>query len=371
MEENQISMPLIEANGEFGGNDVNMTESTPLSPKNSLPETTSNLLSETYQTSFTFELHTSQEIDAAIAQLGVPLAKLSSTPEETSRIIKAVTERRDQTSNNIAQPATAAAKDTGTKPKQPTKRKSSPDTQLDNTRARRSTDKDGLTAPPRHLIARGTHYMPTPPDSKQDSTTNSFSSLTNMTNSEMADDADPPEQPPRRQRISPFFIRCTKDWGSILPQLKTISPTLSSVLSRGNFLKITVASEVEHVRMKNKLVHLGLEFKCFNLKQDRPVKVMIRGLPACTPKEDINFALSHLGFKILAVNQLLKGLSHFYAEFQTIPPTPTLLPAEQTIKRRPSLDHKRRPSLDHKRRPPLELKMHRLANLRSSSLNCS
>ncbi|GIY84001.1 hypothetical protein CEXT_453881 [Caerostris extrusa] len=70
-------------------------------------------------------LTASQEIDAAIAQLGVPLAKLPSTPEETSRIIKAVTERRDQTSNNIAQPATAAAasKDTGTKPKQPTKRK--------------------------------------------------------------------------------------------------------------------------------------------------------------------------------------------------------------------------------------------------------
>ncbi|GIY95182.1 hypothetical protein CEXT_421091 [Caerostris extrusa] len=157
-------------------------------------------------------LTASQEIDTAIAQLGVPLAKLPSTSEEASRIIKAVTERRDQTSNNIAQPATAAAaaKDTGTKPKQPTKRKSSPDTQLDNTRARLSTDKDGFTAPPRHLIARGTHYMPTPPDSKLDSTTNFFSSLTNMTNSEMADDADPPEQPPRRQRIPPFLSSALK-----------------------------------------------------------------------------------------------------------------------------------------------------------------
>ncbi|GIX88348.1 hypothetical protein CEXT_405451 [Caerostris extrusa] len=180
----------MKQNGEFGGNDVNMTESTPLSTKNSLPETTSNLLSlkptrPASPSSYIFNpdktaniqaglLTASQEIDAAIAQLGVPLAKLPSTPEETSRIIKAVTERRDQTSNNIAQPATAAAKDTGTKPKQPTKRKSSPDTQLDNTRARRSTDKDGFTAPPRHLIARGTHYMSTPPDSKLDSTTNSF-----------------------------------------------------------------------------------------------------------------------------------------------------------------------------------------------------
>ncbi|GIY17201.1 hypothetical protein CEXT_84281 [Caerostris extrusa] len=54
-------------------------------------------------------------------------------------------------------------------------------------------------------------------------------------------------------------------------------------------------------------------------------------------------------------NKMFPGLSHLYAEFQTIPPTPTLLRAEQTIKRR----------------PPLELKMHRLANLRSSSLNCS
>ncbi|GIX91943.1 hypothetical protein CEXT_468301 [Caerostris extrusa] len=140
----------------------------------------------------------------------------------------------------------------------------------------------------------------------------------------MADDANPPEQPPRRQRIHPppfFFVKGTKDWGSILPQLKTISPTLNSVLSRENFLKITVATEVEHVRMKNKLVQFGLEFKCFNLKQDRPVKVMIRGLPACTFKEDINFALTHLGFKVLAVNQLLKGLSHFHAEFLIIQPT--------------------------------------------------
>ncbi|GIY04217.1 hypothetical protein CEXT_453121 [Caerostris extrusa] len=197
MKENQTSMPLNEANGEFGGNDVNMTESTPLSTENSLPETTSNLLSlkptrpappSSYIVTDDFIFENKQIMDH--------IKHLAPTTE-TSRIIKAVTERRDQTSNNIAQPATAAAaKDTSTKPKQPTKHKSSPHTQLDNTRARRSTDKDGFTAPPRHLIARGTHYMPTPPDSKLDSTTNSFSSFTNMTNSEMADDADPPEQTP-------------------------------------------------------------------------------------------------------------------------------------------------------------------------------
>ncbi|GIY34083.1 hypothetical protein CEXT_435171 [Caerostris extrusa] len=151
MEENQTSMPLNEVNGEIGENDVNMTESSPLSPENSLPERPSHSLARNrcgHRTTWS------------------ALTKLPPTPEETSRIIKAVTERRDQTSNNIAQPA-AAAKGTGTKPKQPTKCKSSPDTKLDNTRSRRSTDKDGFTAPSRHLIALGTHYMPTPPDSER------------------------------------------------------------------------------------------------------------------------------------------------------------------------------------------------------------
>ncbi|GIZ02482.1 putative RNA-directed DNA polymerase from transposon X-element [Caerostris extrusa] len=51
-------MPLNEANGEIGGNDVNMTESTPLSPENSLPRDYLEFaLSETYQTSLAFELN--------------------------------------------------------------------------------------------------------------------------------------------------------------------------------------------------------------------------------------------------------------------------------------------------------------------------
>ncbi|GIX87666.1 RNA-directed DNA polymerase from mobile element jockey [Caerostris extrusa] len=54
--------------------------------------------------------------------------------------------------------------------------------------------------------------------------------------------------------------------------LKSAAPSMRSVLSRDRFLKLTVTSEVEHLRLKNKLVQLGMEFKCFNLKQDRPIK---------------------------------------------------------------------------------------------------
>ncbi|GIY08272.1 hypothetical protein CDAR_293131 [Caerostris darwini] len=137
-------MLLHEANGEIVENDVNMTESSTLSPENSLPETNSDLLTlkttrpaspssyivtddfiydnkqlmghinnmrqqlKYFEVQLQFNpdpektasiqaglLTASQEIDATIAKLGVPLAKLPTTPEETSRIIKAVTETRN------------------------------------------------------------------------------------------------------------------------------------------------------------------------------------------------------------------------------------------------------------------------------------
>ncbi|GIX84400.1 hypothetical protein CEXT_339591 [Caerostris extrusa] len=76
-----------------------------------------------------------------------------------------------------------------------------------------------------------------------------------------------------------------------------VAPTLQSVLSRDRFLKLTVGSETEHIRLKNKMVQLGLEFKCFNLKQDRPLKILIRGLPSCTSKKAIAQPSMHLDTK--------------------------------------------------------------------------
>ncbi|GIY95452.1 hypothetical protein CEXT_684921 [Caerostris extrusa] len=158
-----------------------MTESSPLSSENSLPETTSDLLSlkptrpaspSSYIVTDDFIFENKQIMGPY--QQHAPSTELLSTPEETSRIIKAVSERRNKLLTTSANTSLQAAKNAGTKPKQPTKRKSLPDTQLDNSRARRFTDKEGFSAPPRHLISRGIHYMSTPRDSNLDSTTNSF-----------------------------------------------------------------------------------------------------------------------------------------------------------------------------------------------------
>ncbi|GIY95290.1 hypothetical protein CEXT_354741 [Caerostris extrusa] len=100
------------------------------------------------------------------------------------------------------------------------------------------------------MVAKGPR---TPPEERKSiPTTNTFQLPTNNSNSTEVAEEVIPEQV-RKPRIPPFFVRCTKDWGSILPQLKIIAPNLRSVLTRGNFLKVTVDTEVEHLRVKNKL----------------------------------------------------------------------------------------------------------------------
>ncbi|GIY62943.1 hypothetical protein CEXT_456381 [Caerostris extrusa] len=98
---------------------------------------------------------------------------------------------------------------------------------------------------------------------------------------------------------------------------------MQSVLSRDKFLKLTVSSEIEHLRLKNKLVQLGFEFKCFNLKQDRPLKVLIRGLPSCTSKEAIGSAITALGHKWKKKAQKVppKNANTYVNKPMQIPPT--------------------------------------------------
>ncbi|GIY03301.1 hypothetical protein CEXT_441401 [Caerostris extrusa] len=103
-------------------------------------------------------LTASQEIDATIAKLGVPLAKLPTTPEETSRIIKAVTETR----NLPTTPRLQQQQHTRTLTQSQSNRsnvKISSDPQLDNPRVRRSADKDGFI-PSSKMKDNGSRSMP-------------------------------------------------------------------------------------------------------------------------------------------------------------------------------------------------------------------
>ncbi|GFQ88341.1 zinc finger protein [Trichonephila clavata] len=64
------------------------------------------------------------------------------------------------------------------------------------------------------------------------------------------------------------------------------APSFQSQMA-GRFLKVTVADAEQYRELNSFLTEAGVEFKSFNLKEDRPVKVVIRGLPSNTEPEDI------------------------------------------------------------------------------------
>ncbi|GFW56109.1 zinc finger protein [Trichonephila clavipes] len=90
----------------------------------------------------------------------------------------------------------------------------------------------------------------------------------------------------KKPRILPFFISPKGDWRQLVALAKLKAPSFQSQMS-GRFLKVTVSDEVEYRDLSRWLETTGVEFKSFMLKQDRPVKVVIRGLPSNTEPEDI------------------------------------------------------------------------------------
>ncbi|GIY96494.1 hypothetical protein CEXT_608011 [Caerostris extrusa] len=156
----------------------------------------------------------SKEREAAIAQIVVLLGKLQ---------YQAVS----NTSRNGA-PLSGKAIPSGTKP---VKKKETPPWTHPPTASRGLlADKEGYIVPPRRLTAKVHPLASNPPlpGRRSDSHTNRFSPLTNNSNNpEVVDETASLEQLNRKPHVAPFFIKCTKEWGGILPQLKAISLTLT------------------------------------------------------------------------------------------------------------------------------------------------
>ncbi|GFS64149.1 zinc finger protein [Trichonephila clavipes] len=72
----------------------------------------------------------------------------------------------------------------------------------------------------------------------------------------------------------------------------------------GRFLKVTVADDVDYRALSQWLEKSGVEFKSFMLKQDRPVKVVLRDLPSNTEPEDIKTEIEAEGFRVLKISQM-------------------------------------------------------------------
>ncbi|GFT94140.1 RNA-directed DNA polymerase from mobile element jockey [Trichonephila clavipes] len=157
--------------------------------------------------------------------------------------------------------------------------------------AKRTVDSDGF-APPKQLVRkvrspRSTPSSPTPSSAPIDSAPLEEQGEEGMDT--INDEPQSQEEVPvatKKPCIPPFFVSPKGDWRQLVALAKLIAPSFQSQMS-GRFLKVTVADDVDYRALSKWLESSGVEFKSFMLKQDRPVKVVIRGLPSNTEPEDI------------------------------------------------------------------------------------
>ncbi|KAF8789915.1 hypothetical protein HNY73_007817 [Argiope bruennichi] len=151
---------------------------------------------------------------------------------------------------------------------------------------KRVADEDGFIAPAAHLVRKIKNLKPNSVKNKEIEIKKVPEGIEEVALDNEVD-ADPSPAQPKQKRVPPFFVTPRADFRTMLNILKLEAPSLRSVMSN-KFLKLTVETEEEHRSLSHLLESQGAEFKTFMLKQDRPIKVVIRGLQSCTPIEDIN-----------------------------------------------------------------------------------
>ncbi|GFV07509.1 RNA-directed DNA polymerase from mobile element jockey [Trichonephila clavipes] len=86
---------------------------------------------------------------------------------------------------------------------------------------------------------------------------------------------------------------------------RQLAPTLISKLTC-KFLRITVQSDDEYRKLAQFLRHEGVAYKSFMPKSDRPLKLLIRGLPTSTKVEEIRVEIERERFQIHKISRLQK-----------------------------------------------------------------
>ncbi|GFY08574.1 hypothetical protein TNCV_810071 [Trichonephila clavipes] len=109
---------------------------------------------------------------------------------------------------------------------------------------------------------------------------------------------------PQTQLPPPIMLFVEKNYKA---QMAAITKTLPKIRSRltGEFLKLYTDSAEERRMAVQHLTMLDFQFYAIKSKAERPIKVVIKGLPRNTNPEEIKQALEILGYTPDRVNQLI------------------------------------------------------------------
>ncbi|GIY28270.1 RNA-directed DNA polymerase from mobile element jockey [Caerostris darwini] len=128
---------------------------------------------------------------------------------------------------------------------------------------------------------------------------------------------------PRQLSNRHQFFQPKQDWDAILSVLKTEVPLLECRYT-GRFMRLQTNCDDDFRKLTKFMDDRGLDYKSYSLREERPIKVVIRGLPASTNISNILKELAEEGFELTKITRLSKyrtkePMPLFYAQVKKNP----------------------------------------------------
>lgn len=111
--------------------------------------------------------------------------------------------------------------------------------------------------------------------------------------------------PPTERGIAPIIIRDNNKWNGVSLQLrqKNIQYTKAKLNTRKG-IEVTPASEQDYRQMYKLLKETNIEFFTYQLKSEKPLKVVLRGIPVEISTEEIEEELKHKSYPVTKVMRM-------------------------------------------------------------------
>lgn len=116
--------------------------------------------------------------------------------------------------------------------------------------------------------------------------------------------SSPPGVPAKSQRIPPIFLKKKERWSILYNEFSSRQLNYTKVVNTANGLKIMPATPADYRKIVRFLDDKKEEFFTYALPEDKPLSVVIRGIPTEFPIESVREDLTHKGYKVLSINRM-------------------------------------------------------------------
>ncbi|GFX52133.1 nucleic-acid-binding protein from transposon X-element [Trichonephila clavipes] len=271
---------------------------------------------------YSMNLETSEKILQGVIENGIkdpnhPIARMETSYMElnNTRLQKAVSEYASLPPCDIPNCTLHNSKNTPVKTNSPDP--SPPPTPIPT---KRKENTEGFTSPPSRKLTKNTLSNSNPEINFKLNLTNKINALENAVPEAPIETVVRPHKSPESSSLipnqtshspklpPPIMLLITEDLRFHLKTLTGKMPALR-IKTAGKYVKLYTDTQPQHDTLKQLLEELKYPFYSFTPKHERPIKVVIRGLPRTTKTAEIHSDLLDLGFTLNKITQLTGNIT--------------------------------------------------------------